>query len=86
MITPENIIFHELIGLQTLIVDSSNRQIIGLDGKIVDETKYTFTLDTKNGLKKIAKSSSHWKFELNGQEKQLDGAMLTRRSFERIRN
>jgi ribonuclease P protein subunit POP4 len=84
MITPENIASHELIGLQTRIVDSSNKQINGLYGKIVDETKYTFTLDTKNGIKKIAKSSCHWKFEFNGQEKQLDGAMLTKRSFERV--
>lgn len=86
MITPENIEYHELIGLQARVVYSSNRQIIGLDGKIVDETKHMFTLETRNGIKRIAKSSSHWKFQLNGQNNELDGAKLVRRSFERIGN
>ena len=39
MITQENIALHELIGLDTEILDSSNKQIVGLSGRIVDETK-----------------------------------------------
>ena len=39
MITAENITSHELIGLRTEIVESSNSQIIGLNGTITDETK-----------------------------------------------
>ncbi len=85
MITIDNIASHELIGLQTQIVESNNKQIIGLNGKIVDETKFMFTLSTKNGIKRLAKSSSRWKFEFGGQQAELDGSMLTRRSYERIR-
>jgi ribonuclease P protein subunit POP4 len=84
MISKENIASHELIGLQTQIVESNNKQIVGFYGKIVDETKSMFTLQTKNGIKRIAKSSSRWKFEFNGQEAELDGSKLTRRSYERI--
>lgn len=84
MMTTENIASHELIGLQTQIIESNNRQIIGLNGKIVDETKFMFTLSTKKGIKRLPKSFSRWKFEFNGQEAELDGSKLTRRSYERI--
>ncbi len=38
MITVDNITSHEFIGLHTEITKSSNPQIIGLNGRIVDET------------------------------------------------
>ena len=84
MITSDNISSHELIGLQAKVVESSNKQIVGIDGKIVDETKFMFTLSTANGMKRLAKSSSRWKFEYNGKESELEGARLTRRSYERL--
>lgn len=84
MISKENITSHELIGLQTQIVESSNKQVIGLGGKIIDETKFMFTLSTKNGIKRMAKSSNKWKFEFNGLEAEVDGSRLTRRPYERI--
>ena len=84
MITSDNITSHELIGLQAQLVSSNNKQIVGLNGKIMDETKFMFTLNTKNGIKRLAKSTSKWKFELNGKEIELDGARLTRRPYERM--
>ncbi len=53
MITLENITMHELVGLKTIISDSPNKQIIGLYGTIVDETKFMFIINTKKGLKMI---------------------------------
>ncbi len=84
MITIDNIANHELIGLNTVVVSSSNSQIIGFSGKIVDETKSMFVLQTGNGLKSIPKAISQWGFELNGKKITLDGASLLRRSYERI--
>jgi ribonuclease P protein subunit POP4 len=85
MITSDNITSHELIGLQVQLTVSNNAQIIGLNGKIVDETKFMFALNTKNGIKRLAKSANRWKFELDGKEIELDGAKLTRRPYERMR-
>ena len=82
--TADNITSHELIGLQTQIVESNNKQIIALNGRIVDETKFMFTLSTEHGIKKIAKSFSRWKFEFNAQEAEVDGSILTRRPYERM--
>jgi len=84
MITSDNIASHELIGLQARLVSSNNKQIVGLNGKIMDETKFMFTLNTKNGIKRLAKSASKWKFEFDGKEIELDGARLTRRPYERM--
>ena len=39
MITADNILSHEFIGLETEITNSTNPQIIGLNGRIEDETK-----------------------------------------------
>ncbi len=84
MITQENIALHELIGLDTEILDSSNKQIVGLSGRIVDETKSMFTLDTKNGLKMIPKYNSKWQFKLDATQAVLDGTILNRRPHDRL--
>ncbi|MGQ0375989.1 MAG: ribonuclease P protein component 1 [Nitrososphaerota archaeon] len=84
MITQENIALHELIGLDTEILDSSNKQIVGLSGKIVDETKSMFALYTKSGLKMIPKHDSKWQFKLDDTQAVLDGTMLNRRPHDRL--
>ncbi|WP_101478093.1 ribonuclease P protein component 1 [Candidatus Nitrosotalea bavarica] len=84
MITAENITRHELIGLETSIVESSNSQVIGLHGKILDETKSMFTLETSTGIKHMSKVDSMWKFNLNGVTSIVDGKSIAKRSFERM--
>jgi len=61
MITLENIKIHELVGLKTMISDSPNKQIIGLYGTIVDETKFMFIINTKKGFKMIPKKQLYYK-------------------------
>ena len=84
MITTDNIASHEFIGLHARLVESNNKQIIGLDGQIIDETKFMFVLSTKNGIKRVAKNANRWKFEFDGKEIELDGTRLTRRPYERM--
>jgi len=84
MITLENIQMHELIGLKTIISDSTNKQIIGLNGTVVDETKSMFIINTKNGLKMIQKKHNTWKFLVNNKETTLSGALFEKRSFDRL--
>ena len=84
MITAENITSHELIGLRTEIVESSNPQIIGLNGTITDETKSMIIINTANGTKMIAKSNNSWKFLIDGKDVILNGSKIAKRSFDRI--
>lgn len=84
MITRENIASHELIGLHAQIIESSNKQIIGLAGKVVDETKSMFTLNTVKGNKKFPKETARWKFIFNNTDAEIEGTQLTKRSYERM--
>jgi ribonuclease P protein subunit POP4 len=84
MITLGNITIHEMIGLRTMISASTNGQIVGLTGNIVDETKSMFTINTKNGFKMIPKKQNTWKFFLDQNESTFSGTLLERRSFDRL--
>ncbi|MBA4718421.1 MAG: ribonuclease P protein subunit [Nitrosopumilus sp.] len=84
MITVDNITSHEFIGLHTEIIQSSNPQIIGLNGSIIDETKSMFRINTKNGTKSIAKSKNSWRFSIKGKDRVIDGSKIAKRPFDRI--
>jgi len=84
MITPENIIQHEFIGLNTTIEASSNPQIIGLNGTIINETKSMFTISTLKGMKLIPKVHSTWTFDVNNEHLKVEGSKIQKRSFDRI--
>ena len=85
MITAQNIVNHELIGLHASVVESSNSQIIGVSGMVVDETKSTFTLQTSLGQKMIPKQHNKWKFALNSQDIIIDGNAISKRPEDRIK-
>jgi ribonuclease P protein subunit POP4 len=84
MITVDNISRHEFIGLKTQITDSSNRQIIGLNGTIIHETKSMFTLNTNKGIKLIPKGYTNWEINVNRQQIMVNGSKIQKRSFDRI--
>jgi ribonuclease P protein subunit POP4 len=85
MITAENIAAHEFIGLKTEIIDSSNEELTGLKGKIIDETKSMFIIETTNGIKKIQKAHNKWKFVIQNQDIILFGESLCKRPSDRVR-
>ena len=84
MITTDTISRHEFIGLQTQITNSSNQEVIGLNGTIINETKSMFTINTEKGLKNIPKSTNDWKFLVGNKEMIVKGSKITKRPFERI--
>ncbi|MEK9682651.1 MAG: ribonuclease P protein subunit [Nitrosopumilus sp.] len=84
MITADNITSHEFIGLNTEIVESTNQQVIGLNGRIENETKSMFTINTENGIRSIAKSTSNWKFSIDNNDIIVEGSKIAKRPFDRI--
>jgi ribonuclease P protein subunit POP4 len=58
MITSNNILSHELIGLCATVMASHQPLVVGLSGTIIFETKNMLTLRTNAGLKKISKLSA----------------------------
>jgi ribonuclease P protein subunit POP4 len=84
MINSENLAQQEFIGLDTKILDSSNIQLIGLNGTINNETKSMFTLKTPKGVKQVPKSHSVWSFNIDNHEIKINGSKIQKRPHERI--
>ena len=84
MLTKNNFLKHELIGLKAEIEDSSNTQIIGRRGTIVDETKSMLIICVKKGVKMIPKKETKLKFSINDEFVTVPGSYLVKRSHERL--
>ena len=56
MITPENVLVHEVIGLDARVVESSDPTITGLQGTIVFETKNMISIRSGGKTRQVAKS------------------------------
>lgn len=86
MITPENLVRHELIGLLIEVVESSNKFLTGLSGTVVDETRQTLTIKTGKGEKKIPKDVCVFVFRLpDGKKVKVNGELLVSRPEDRIK-
>ena len=82
--TNKNIVLHELIGLRVKVVKCFDRKQAGLEGKVIDETKNTLVIATMTGTKRLVKSSSTFRFYLNGKAFVVDGLEINSRPYERI--
>lgn len=64
-VSPQNLIHHELIGLEAEVVDSTNNTQIGIKGKVVDETKNTLKIEVDSGqIKILPKIHTHFIFTI----------------------
>lgn len=86
MITSKNVFYHELIGLYSEVVESSNEFLVGINGNIIDERKKTISIETENGIKIVPKNVSIFHFFLpNGEWVEIDGKILVNRPEDRIK-
>lgn len=46
-ITPENLIYHTLIGLEAVVAENTNPDMIGISGVVVDETRNTLVVNSQ---------------------------------------
>jgi ribonuclease P protein subunit POP4 len=58
MITPNNVLYHEIVGLQTEIISSTNPALVGLRGMAVLETRNTIQLRSGQSIKTVPKSAA----------------------------
>ena len=75
----------ELIGLGVKLIESENRFNRGIKGRIIDETKNMFEIETKEARKKIIKDQCVFEFMIKGEKIQINGKSLTKRPEERIK-
>lgn len=58
MMSPENVLVHEIIGLDIKIVESTDPTLNGVSGSIVFETRNTISIRTDSSVKQIAKKAA----------------------------
>ncbi len=71
----------ELIGQKIKILESKNKTLKNLIGKIIDETKYTITIKTKTKTKMILKNQIT--FQIN--KKIIEGNTIISKPENRIK-
>ncbi|MHA1533068.1 MAG: ribonuclease P protein component 1 [Candidatus Heimdallarchaeota archaeon] len=89
-ITPENIHRHELIGLKIEIIQSTDKQMMGMNGLVVDETKNLLTIDsskTDSNRVRIPKKDCVFRFSLPyGEQVDVYGRLLKLKPENRLKN
>ncbi len=89
-ITPENIHRHELIGLKIEIIQSTDKQMMGMNGLVVDETKNLLIIDSsKNDSNRvrIPKKDCVFRFSLpSGEQVDVVGRLLKLKPENRLKN
>ena len=86
MITPQNVFRHEFIGLTVEVIDSNHEGYVGLQGRIIDETRNTITVETNDTEKMIPKDNVIFLFTLpDGSQVSIDGKVIVARPEDRIK-
>ncbi|MDZ7688018.1 MAG: ribonuclease P protein subunit [Halobacteriales archaeon] len=94
MITPRNVARHELVGLRCRVVDSADTSLVGIEGRVVEETTHTLVVETEDDEKTVQKKYTTFEFELPGKETddvddttvvRVEGEAIDARPAERVR-
>ena len=93
-ITPKNIHRHELIGLNVEIIKSTDKQLLGLKGQIIDETRNMLVIQKNQGINcsnstkiHVQKKICSFRFTLSsGEVVDVEGSLLDSKSENRIKN
>ena len=78
----ETISEYDLIGQEITITQSKNKEIVGLKGKVIMETKNMITVNTDNGKKNIPKDICQFSNDQGILE--TDSTKLSKRPHERM--
>lgn len=75
----------ELIGHHVKIKECTDPSWVGKTGKIIDETKNMFVIETKNQEKRIAKKTATFEFQVQGEKITIVGSKIAFRPENRIK-
>jgi len=78
----ETISEYDLIGQEITVTQSKNKEIVGLKGKVIMETKNMITVKTDNGKKNIPKDICQ--FSNSKGLLETDSTKLSKRPHERM--
>ncbi len=81
-----SLIQHEFIGFDAKVVKSSNPHIVGIAGKVVDETRNTLTILHRGKKRVVIKDVAVFDFVMpDGTVVEIDGKVIVGRPEDRIK-
>jgi len=83
--TEFDILYNSLIGSKIEIIESSNKNLVGISGILVFESSNLFFIDCDNSLKKVLKNSVRIKVETGFGNFLIDGNLLLGTIISRIK-
>ena len=83
-VAPETVARHELVGLSVRVVEADNPALVGIEGRVVDETTNTLRVEAADRVRTVPKAGATFAFELpDGARVRVDGARLVARPARR---
>ncbi len=84
-VTP-SIVQQEFIGLEARVAESPNPHYVGIEGRVINETRNTFTIMQDHKRKTVVKDQAVFHFTLaDATVVEIDGKMLVRRPENRLK-
>lgn len=84
-ITPD-ILRYEFIGAKGIVAASLNKNLVGVSGLVVGETRNTFALRNLGITRSVVKEAATFDFTFNdGTVVEIDGKLLVGRSEDRLK-
>ncbi|HIH50124.1 MAG: ribonuclease P protein subunit [Candidatus Micrarchaeaceae archaeon] len=74
---------HELIGLYAKVIDCKDGSQIGIEGRVINETKNLLYLRHDSKTRKVVKKISKFRFSHDGDSFVVDGVEINFRPYER---
>lgn len=85
-VSPQNLLRHELIGLKVKVANAVSRQLTGLTGRVVNETRNTLTLSNGKKCTIVPKGIAAFNFHLpTGEVVQVEGKRIVGRPEDRVK-
>ncbi len=76
---------HEMIGLKMEVIESKNKNLIGIQGTIIDETKNTLIVKTLEKNVTLLKDQVTLKIFKGSNEIKVNGELLVGRPEDRLK-
>ena len=84
-IIPQEVAGCELIGTKIRVVDATNKSLIGLEGKVIDETRNTILIESEHKEVILIKEQITIEFKYKNQKVRVNGKILVARPEDRLK-
>lgn len=75
---------HELIGLRVTVLRALDPSLVGVEGRVVDETRNMLIIESGSRQKGVSKRGSRFRFDVEGGV-EIDGGDIQYRPEDRIK-